>query len=203
MSVEAVLQALEVSPGALWTDGGPVVVPAATRDAHLLRAFAAVRALGRGAEVGVEQGLYTRTLVDALPDVTVYAVDAWRPYRGYRDHVTQAKLDGFMAAAEARLAGTRAQIVRGFSVEVAEQFPDRYLDFVYIDANHTLPQVIADLAAWAPKVRSGGLIAGHDYGRGKVGHVREAVQAWTAAYGVAPWFVLAGDHSPSFCWVQP
>jgi len=48
-----------------------------------------------------------------------------------------------------------------------------------------------------------GIIAGHDYGRASVGHVREAVTAWTSAYRIAPWFVLAGDRSPSFLWVQP
>lgn len=204
MSLDAVLQALEVTPGALFnSDGeGPLVLPYATRDRHLLAAFAAVTERGRGAEVGVERGLFTRQLCDAVGARQVLAVDAWRAYPGYREHVTQEKLDGFLAEAQARLAGTAATLVRGFSVEVAAQLPDGVLDWVYLDANHTLPHVIADLAAWVPKVRAGGLVAGHDYGRGRVGHVREAVTAWTSAYGVAPWFVLAGDRSPSFCWVK-
>lgn len=204
MSVETLLEALGVAPGALWTpEGLPVVVPTATRDEHLLRAFGAATVLGRGAEVGVERAHFTRRICDALPDVTVYAVDAWQPYAGYRDHVSREKLDGFFAEAQARVAGTRAQLVRGFSVDVAATIPDGFLDWVYLDANHTLPAVIADLAAWVPKVRSGGLIAGHDFGRRQVGHVRQAVEAWTEAYGIAPWFVLAGDRSPSFCWVHP
>jgi len=37
------------------------------------------------------------------------------------------------------------------------------LDFAYIDGNHSLKSVTADLGAWWPKVKSGGIICGHDY----------------------------------------
>lgn len=196
-----VLQALGLSSIQLDA-AGRMVLETATRDEALP---AVLRALGatRGAEVGVERGHFSKTLCAGVPGLHLHAVDAWLAYRGYREHVTQAKLDGFYAETVERLAPYGANILRGFSGLVAEAFAPGELDFVYIDANHTLPQVIADLAAWVPKVRSGGIIAGHDYGRGSVGHVREAVEAWTAAYRIRPWFVLAGDRSPSFLWVQP
>ena len=186
--------------GAAFPDS-PIPVPCG-RDIAF-PAVLAVLGAKAGAEVGVEQGTFSEHLCRALPQTRLMCVDAWAAYGGYREHVTQAKLDGFYARAVERLAPFGADIRRGFSVEVAATVPDGSLDFVYIDANHTLPQVIADLAAWTPKVRSGGLIAGHDYGRSSVGHVREAVTAWTSAYRIAPWFVLAGDRSPSFLWVQP
>jgi hypothetical protein len=37
------------------------------------------------------------------------------------------------------------------------------LDFVYIDANHKYDAVKKDLELWYPKVRKGGVFAGHDY----------------------------------------
>ena len=150
----------------------------------------------------MEQGRYSQRLCERIPDLRLTCVDAWQAYPGYRDHVSQEKLDGFYADTLARLAPYRyVEVERAFSVEAAAHIPDRVLDFVYIDGNHTLPQVIADLAAWAPKVRRGGIVAGHDYGRRSVGHVAEAVQAWTSAYGIAPWFILTGDKSPSWFWV--
>ena len=37
------------------------------------------------------------------------------------------------------------------------------LDFVFIDGEHSLQAVRDDLRWWAPKVRKGGVVAGHDY----------------------------------------
>lgn len=37
-------------------------------------------------------------------------------------------------------------------------------DLVFIDADHTYEAVKADIAAWAPKVRPGGILCFHDYG---------------------------------------
>ena len=36
------------------------------------------------------------------------------------------------------------------------------VDFVFVDADHSTEGVLRDLTAWAPKVRPGGLIVGHD-----------------------------------------
>lgn len=203
-TVDAVLQVIGLPPAALWnaTDGGPVLVPHGTRDVALP---AVLRAIGatRGAEIGVERGAFSEVLCAGVPGLHLTAIDAWTAYPGYREHVTQAKLDAFYAETVARLTPYGATILRGFSALAADAYEPASLDFVYIDANHTLQQVVADLAAWVPKVRPGGIIAGHDYGRASVGHVREAVTAWTSAYRIAPWFVLAGDRSPSFLWVQP
>ena len=49
------------------------------------------------------------------------------------------------------------------SVEASKLFKDGSLDFIYIDASHSFVNVVFDLWAWYPKLRWGGLIAGHDY----------------------------------------
>lgn len=51
------------------------------------------------------------------------------------------------------------------SVDASTLYDDRSLDFVFIDAAHDEANVTADIAAWLPKVRPGGVIAGHDYTR--------------------------------------
>jgi hypothetical protein len=156
------------------------------------------------AEIGVERAHYTKHLLKTMPDARVYAVDPWLAYGGYREHVTQEKLDGFYIETQARLAefGDRARVVRANSVEAAVGIPPESLDVVYIDGNHTLPWVIADLHAWVPKVRPGGMVCGHDYGRRRVGHVKEAVVAWTTAYDIKPWFLFTGDRSWTWGFVK-
>ena len=57
----------------------------------------------------------------------------------------------------------------------ALKFPDRYFDFVYIDAKHDFKSVYRDISLWKPKVRKGGLLCGHDYINEEEPGVREAV----------------------------
>jgi cephalosporin hydroxylase len=49
------------------------------------------------------------------------------------------------------------------SVQAASYFEDQSVYMVFIDAEHTYAAVKADLAAWRPKVRPGGWLAGHDW----------------------------------------
>ena len=48
------------------------------------------------------------------------------------------------------------------SVVASEGFDDASLAGAFIDAAHDYDSVLADLKAWAPKVKEGGIIAGHD-----------------------------------------
>lgn len=161
---------------------------------------------GHGAEIGVEEGVYSERLCKKIPYLSLHSIDAWLHYPGYRDHVSQEKLDRFYETAKARLLRYRVDVIRMKSVDAAPFFDDHSLDFVYIDGNHEFLHVTQDIAAWEPKVRRGGIVAGHDFRRDKNGqyqcHVKDVVQAWTYAHGIRPWFVLRGDKSPSWFWVK-
>lgn len=52
--------------------------------------------------------------------------------------------------------------LRMTSLEAAKLYPDQSLDFVFIDAAHDYDSVHADIQAWYPKVRSGGILSGDD-----------------------------------------
>jgi len=63
--------------------------------------------------------------------------------------------------------------IRGLSVEVAATFEDASLDFICIDAAHDYTNVLADLKAWWPKLRPGGMMIGDDFNKEGV---RKAVE---------------------------
>lgn len=80
------------------------------------------------------------------------------------------------------------RLIKGISWEVASQFEDESLDFVFIDADHAFESVTKDLDAWWPKVKKGGIMAGHDYSFAypgvvaavhlKFGPCRRVVSSW-------------------------
>lgn len=49
------------------------------------------------------------------------------------------------------------------SVEAAKLYGDESLDFVFIDGAHDYDNVRADILAWLPKVKTGKMLAGHDW----------------------------------------
>lgn len=153
-----------------------------------------------GAEVGVEKGVYSAILCSANPKLHLYCIDSWKWYEGYKENNTL--MDCNFTDAKKRLERFNCTFLRQFSLEAIKSFQDGSLDFVYLDANHDLVHVLDDIYHWTRKVRIGGIIAGHDYRyvvfRDKDGkkiknlthHVVEAVQAYTHAYEIHPWFVL-------------
>lgn len=164
----------------------------------------------RGAEIGVWKGAYSASFCEASPSLHMLCVDPWESYPAWLDTKNAMPVEeatAFMAEsyrlARERLAPLNCTIVRKFSVDAAKDVPDRSLDFAYIDGNHVYDAVIEDLTAWAPKVRRGGFLAGHDYrvfANKPTIHVVDAVQHYTKAHRIDPWFVLAADRTPSFLW---
>lgn len=169
-----------------------------------------------GAEMGVEQGEFSEPLCRENPQATVYGIDPWQSYPGYRDHVSQEQLDGFYEATRKRFVPyPNYRIIKKFSMEALEDFEDGSLDWVYLDGNHTLPFIINDLIGWSQKIRVGGIVSGHDYRKSRrivsQNHVAYAVECFTQAYRIRPWFVLGSkekipgmvrDNTRSWMWVK-
>ena len=62
------------------------------------------------------------------------------------------------------------------SADAARLFADQSIHMAFIDAAHDEDSVLYDIGAWLPKVRPGGIIAGHDYYTdGRFPGVRKAV----------------------------
>jgi predicted O-methyltransferase YrrM len=128
----------------------------------------------KGAEIGVAQGNNSERMLKLIPNLELICVDCygkgWAPY---------------MEATRERLAPYNATLIVKKSVDAAPDVPDGSLDFVYIDAEHSYKSVKEDIAAWAPKVRTGGIVSGHDYYVTKKGNtgVIQAVDEFVAEHG--------------------
>lgn len=168
-----------------------------------------------GVEVGTFRGRFAETTCRAHRKLRLTCVDAWTAYPGYNDFKDQEEFVRVEQEARLKLAPYGTAFIKAWSVDAAKQFPDGSISWLYIDANHTFEGLVSDLAAWVPKVRSGGIISGHDYRhfrRGLGMRVIEAVNGYTAAHDIAPWFVLGRlktrpgevrDRERSFMWVNP
>lgn len=141
-----------------------------------LRANAILKRLGDN-PVGVEVGVFTGALSTKLltkPDLKLFMVDSWvqaDPNSDYakstdfHGNLSQSDQDRFYnhSVAVTAFAGDRREVIRKDSLEAAKDFEDGSLDFVFIDADHTYEGCKADILAWSPKVKEGGLICGHDF----------------------------------------
>jgi len=152
-----------------------------------------------GVEIGVAQGETSESLLRFVPALHLTMVDSWatygdeHPYRRSGDGCAGLSAEEQSAREQtARLrtefAGDRRRIIRTESAAAADQFKDASLDFAFIDADHTYEGVRRDIARWWPKIRPGGLFAGHDYDgprdRRGIWGVAKAVNEFAAGSGL-------------------
>jgi uncharacterized Rossmann fold enzyme len=141
-----------------------------------LRAEAILSRLTIPNPVGAEIGVFTGALSTRLLEngITLYMVDSWATsaedseYAKSGDfHASLKKIqqDNYHAGTcrAVERFGARAKIIRKPSIEAAKDIGDNSLDFVFIDADHSYEGCKADILAWHPKLKAGGLLSGHDY----------------------------------------
>ena len=145
----------------------------------------------RGAEIGVGGGVFSEMICQANPQVELWAVDAWQTYEEYPDFRFQEYLDKDYIKAQEKLKPYNVHIQKTFSMEAVQEFQDGFLDFVYVDGNHTHPWIDDDIREWSAKVREGGIVSGHDYIEGHT-PVIEAVDSYVLHHRCGPLF-LVGD----------
>lgn len=61
------------------------------------------------------------------------------------------------------LGQTKVELIRDYSYNVADRFEDGTIDFIYIDGAHDYQAVKNDIKLFAPKLKTFGILAGHDY----------------------------------------
>lgn len=128
-------------------------------------------------ELGVWKGMSAAymgvRIANSGKRISLYAVDAFGDSMYDGDGSDDERYSEVVRVLEPVQAHVR--VVRSRSVDAAALFADGAVDFVFVDACHDCEAVKADISAWLPKVRSGGLLAGDDYGNAGYPGVKRAV----------------------------
>lgn len=141
-------------------------------------------------EVGTNLGENAEALLFQRRDLQLTCVDPWAaPTERYAKSEPYRRKQNWQhtfARVRKRLRpfGDRVTFDRRRSLDAAADVAPRSVDLVFLDAEHTAAAVAEDVRAWAPKVRPGGWIGGHDYGHKWFPGVRQSVDAWAAEHGL-------------------
>lgn len=124
-----------------------------------------------GAELGVQKGLYSKEILTTWKACEKYLlVDIWKQMpskKFYLDpaNVNDMEQERLLKSTKELLApfGSVPVYIRNFTNLAVLQVEDASLDFIYVDARHDYCGCREDIELWWPKLKIGGLMAGHDY----------------------------------------
>jgi len=115
--------------------------------------------------IGASFGTSALALLEARGDIFVFSVDI-KPCEEETKHLAQSGVDP-----------NRCVRVLGRSQEAGRHWPRR-VDMVFVDGSHARQDVIADLEAWLPRIKHGGIMALDDYEKGCTPAVQPVVDEY-------------------------
>lgn len=120
------------------------------------------------AEIGVWDGQFSEQILKYCNPKHLYLIDGWAHQKTdeYPDGLNwgdSALYNVYQKVLKRFENDHRVTVIKAFSPEAAELFENNFFDCVYIDGNHKYEAVKKDLIAWYNKVKTGGIISGHDY----------------------------------------
>jgi len=125
-----------------------------------------------GAEIGVRKGLNALAMLKHCAELKLVLVDNYCEYAdtSWNEEYTlkEGIIDKQNMLEALKPYNDRITFLNKDSQIAAKDFPDNHFDYVYIDAKHDEESVTIDLISWYPKVRNGGVLAGHDFCRSGV-----------------------------------
>jgi hypothetical protein len=125
-----------------------------------------------GCEIGVYKAFHALSILENTEIEKLYLIDPYEMYEKYEEGhahygVDQVPLSDAQREAIDRLKKYKNKIVwLNYLAEDAIKYITEELDFVYIDGNHAYDYVKQDIQNYYPKVKSGGVIGGHDFYNG-------------------------------------
>lgn len=152
-------------------------------------------------EVGVNLGINSCMLLDMCPNIKeLIGVDHYRAYQDWQSYIDQAVQDVAWSifVENAKVLGPKFTLIKEKSVDAAKVLLDNSFDFIFLDADHSMKAILQDLDSYWPKLKSGGIIAGHD---GNLFSVNFAVLSWSRNKGIDPSEILTVNNN-SWYWIK-
>jgi predicted O-methyltransferase YrrM len=140
-----------------------------------------------GIEIGVDEGLTSRYFLSQLPELKLFGVDPYSEYLDWNgNYLNQDGRNNTFDLAMERLNkfDKRYHLYRMTSDDAVDNFVDNSYDFIFIDGLHEYKQLLKDCANYFPKIRKGGVFAGHDYTA--ISGVKKAVDEFAKEVGATP-----------------
>jgi len=134
-------------------------------------------------EIGVQYGINAKNILENYNIKTLYLVDPYEEYLNTGKKVTSlAEMKEVRDIAKEYLKEYNNIIwIEKYSWEAAKDIPND-LDFVYIDGDHSYEATKKDIEIYYPKVRIGGVIAGHDFKETEVGVIKAVYEFFKNKY---------------------
>jgi predicted O-methyltransferase YrrM len=149
----------------------------------------AQRFKGIGIELGVAAGDYSAEILNNPNVDTLYSIDRWSDHHNLEEYLDVLYTLGGHAG--------RSYVLRATFDEALPLFEDESLDFVYIDGYaHTGQDGGKTLEDWWPKVKDGGIFAGHDYHK-RWPETMKRVDQFVERHNLR-WSLTRGDQYPSW-----
>ena len=119
-------------------------------------------------EIGVFKGEFAQIILDSIKPKELHLIDIFQGTMcsGNKDghNIVWINLDDEYKILTERYSQHNNVIIhKGISQDILLQFNDGYFDMLYIDADHTYEGTMNDLLLAKNKVKTGGVISGHDY----------------------------------------
>jgi spermidine synthase len=113
----------------------------------------------KGIEIGSCHGATTHYLLEMLPNSHITAID---PYEEY-DQMTSRDRAHESFQQLMKEYSDRISLIRLRSDDAVDQIENESVDFIFVDGYHSNEQVEKDIRNYYPKLKSGGIMSGHDY----------------------------------------
>lgn len=157
--------------------------------------------LGTAVELGVHRGTFAGHFLAGWGGQRYFAVDHYLPHFvvegnfAAADNYRARDIDEQIAHANLLRFGDRVQWRKLDTVHALQEHAEASLDFAYLDADHTYWAVAQEIAAAWPRIKPGGILAGHDFFHGtpdvmravKEFAAREQLTCWLTMDEFCPW----------------